>query len=144
MRSLKSGKANGPSNIPTKLVKDASKFISQPLFQTLNSSITTGVFPDIWKVAKVAPIFETGTKDDLNNYRPTSVRCTISRIFEKIVHDKVVNYLVEKKILVQNQCAYRKLHSTISSLLKSTNDWLSNIDPKKVNLTLFLDLKNID
>ena len=97
--------------------------------------------PDIWKVARVAPIFKAGTRDDLNNYGPISVLCTISKVFEKIVHDQVVNYLVEQKILVQNQYAYRKLHSTITSLIKCTDDWLSNIDSKKVNLTLFLDLK---
>ena len=44
-------------------------------------------------------------------------------------------------MLVQNQYAHRKLHSTITSLIKSTDDWLSNIDSKKVNLMLFLDLK---
>lgn len=52
-----------------------------------------------------------------------------------------MNYLVENKILVKNQYAYRKLHSTVTSLIKSTDDWLSNIDSKKVNLTLFLNLK---
>ena len=50
-----------------------------------------------------------------------------------------MNYLVEQRILVQNQYAYRKLHSTITSLIKGTDDWFSNIDSKKVNLTLFLD-----
>ena len=52
-----------------------------------------------------------------------------------------MNYLVEQRILVQNQYAYRKLHSTITSLIKSSDDWLSNIDSKKVNLTFFVDLK---
>ena len=118
-----------------------AEYISQSLCQIFNSSLTSGVFPDIWKVARVAPIFKAGTRDDLNNYRPISVLCTISKVFEKIVHDQVVNYLVEQKILVQNQYAYRKLHSTITSLIKCTDDWLSNIDSKKVNLTLLLDLK---
>ena len=65
----------------------------------------------------------------------------MSKVFEKIVNDQVVNYLVEQRILVQNQYAYRKLHSTSTSLIKSTDDWLSNIDSKRVNLALFLDLK---
>ena len=97
LKNLKPEKASGPSKIPTKLVKDATKYISQPQCQIFNSSLTTGVFPDIWKVARVAPIFKTGTKDDLIDQRPISVLRTISKIFEKIVHDQVANYLVEKK-----------------------------------------------
>ena len=106
----------------------------------MNSSLTSGVFPDIWKFARVAPIFKAGTRDDLNNYRPISVLCTISKVFEKIVHDQVVNYLVGQRILLQNQYAYRKLHSTSTSV-KRTDDWLSTIDSKLVSLALFSDLK---
>ena len=141
LRNLKPGMSSGPCNLPTKLVKDAAEYIPQPLRQIFNSSLTSRVFPDIWKVARVAPIFKAGTSDDLNNYRPISVLCTISKVFEKIVHDQVVIYLVEQRILVQNQYAHRKLHSTITSLIKSADDWLSSIDSRKVNLTLFLDVK---
>ena len=59
----------------------------------------------------------------------------------KSVHDQIVNYLMEKRILVQNQYAHRKLHSTITSSMKSTYDWFSNIDSKKLNLMLYFDLK---
>ena len=122
LRNLKPGKSSGPSNLPTKLVKEAAEYISQPLCQIFNSSLTSGVFPDIWKVVRVAPVFKAGTRDDLNDYRPISVHCTVSQVFERVVHDQVVNYLVEQRILVQNQYTYRKLHSIIISLIKSADD----------------------
>ena len=77
----------------------------------------------------------------MNNYRPISILCTISKIFEKIVHDQGVDYFAENKMLVKSQSVCRKLHSTVTSLIKSTDDWISNIDSKKLNLTLFLDLE---
>ena len=52
-----------------------------------------------------------------------------------------MNYLEEKKSLAQSEFAYRKLHLTVIPLIKSTDDWLSNIDSRKINLTLFLDLE---
>ena len=41
----------------------------------------------------------------------------------------------------KNQHAFCKLHYTITSLVKSTDEWLNNIDSQKVNMTMFLDLK---
>ena len=78
-----------------------------------------------------APIFKTGIRDDLNKYRSISVLCTIIKILETIVHGQVVDYFVENKMLVKSQYAYRKLHATITSLIKSTDYGLSNIDIPK-------------
>ena len=57
------------------------------------------------------------------------------------MHDQLIDYFKEKKMLKKNQHAFRKLHSTITSLVKSTDEWLNNIDSQKVNMTMFFDLK---
>ena len=67
LQNSKPGKANGTANIPAKLLKDSGEDISQPLCQTFNSWLTTGFFPELSKVARVAPIFNIGSRDDLNN-----------------------------------------------------------------------------
>ena len=141
LKELKNGKASGPDRIPVGLVKDASEFIALPLTLVYNASLVTGVFPDIWKVARVTPIFKSGARGDMNNYRPISVLSIFARIMEKIVHDQLIDYFKEKKMLKKNQHAFCKLHSTITSLVKSTDEWLNNIDSQKVNMTMFLDLK---
>ena len=41
-----------------------------------------------------------------------------------------------------SQLAYRKLHSTITSLISVSDYWYENIDNNDVNFALFLDLKN--
>ena len=65
--------SGGPNKVTIKLAKDAVKFIAYPIICILNSSITNGIFPDVRKTARVTPIHKSGSKSDLNNYRPTSV-----------------------------------------------------------------------
>ena len=56
-------------------------------------------------------------------------------------HDQILNFILDNNILTKNQSAFRKLHSTITSLIGTTDYWYENIDSKKLNLTIFLDLR---
>ena len=73
IKHLKNGKAAGPDKIPTNIVKNIGDLVSTTLSMIFNSSLQNGVFPDMWKLARVTPIFKSGAKKDLNNYRPISV-----------------------------------------------------------------------
>ena len=73
---------DGISNILLKYVKLG---ISKPLTLIINQMITTGMFPDSLKLAKIIPIYKKGKPTDLSNYRPISLLPTISKIFERIL-----------------------------------------------------------
>ena len=77
----------------------------------------------------------------MNNYRPISVLSGVSGLFEKLVHDQLFEFLAANNLLSSNQFAYRKLHSTITSLMNVTDTWYKNIDEKRINVSLFLDLR---
>ena len=62
----------------------------------LNFSINTGMFPDSWKTAQVAPIFQNGDRDDRSNYRLISVLPVLSRLFQELVYDHLYNHLDKK------------------------------------------------
>ena len=87
IRSLSKTKSPGADRIPVEILKDVVHLVSKPLTLIYNASLEKGIFPQIWKLARVAPIYKTGSKTDLNNYRPISVLSAVSRILEKIVHD---------------------------------------------------------
>ena len=106
-----------------------------------NSSLRKGILPDVWKLARVTPIFKSGSKSEANNYRLISVISVFSRILERTVHDQVCEYLKANKVLTMSQSVFQKLCSTITSLIDSTDYWYENIDHKKLNLAIFLDLK---
>ena len=120
IKQLKNGKAPGPEKIPTLLIKDAGEVICKQLAMIVNSSLRHGIFPDIWKLARVTPIFKSGSRSDTNNYRPISVISVFSRILERIVHDQIYDYLRSRAILTIRQSAVQKLCSTVTSLIDST------------------------
>ena len=136
---LKNGKAPGPDRVSTRLVKDSGDFIWKPLTLIYNVSMETGVFPDIWKLANVTPILKSSPKNDANNYRPISVIAIFFRILEKIVHDQMMEFF--QPILTKNQTAFRKMYSTIVSLINSTDSWYATMNKRGMNLAIFLDLK---
>ena len=137
----KNGKSPGPDKILIMLIKDAIDIISPPLTIIFNSSLRKGVFPDIWKVAKVTPIFKSGSRSEANNYRPIPVVSVFSRILEKIVHNQIYECLKATKALTMIQSVFEKCCSTITSLIDITDNWYETINKKQLNLTIFLDLK---
>ena len=101
----------------------------------------TGIFLSDWKLDKVSPIFENGSKSDLNNYRPISVIPTVAKIFEKIIYDQLYQYLNEIGLLKSGQSGFRSLHSTLTALLETNDNWCVNIDRGLLNCVILIDLK---
>ena len=97
---------------------------------------------EVWRLPRYLEIskshtnFKTGSKKDANNYRPISVISVFSRMLEKIVHDQLTEYLVTNKLLTPNQSAFRKLYSTVTSLINGTDYWYDNMDKKQLNLAI--------
>jgi Notch-like protein len=79
--SVKSSNSFGYDEIPTKILKSCSSYISSPLNYIRNTIFTTGVFPDRLKYAIIRPIFKKGNKKDICNYRPISILTSFSKIF---------------------------------------------------------------
>ena len=68
IKKLVNGKATGIVGIPNRVLKDCAKHIAPSLTDIFNFSLETKVFPDGLKVGKVAPVYKSGDKVDLNNY----------------------------------------------------------------------------
>ena len=69
LKSINPNKATGPDNIPNKVLKMAAEILSPSLSAIFNRSLSMGIYPDDWKMARVLPIFKSGDKDDIGNYR---------------------------------------------------------------------------
>ena len=139
--NLSDRKASGLDNISSKLLKVAAPVIATSITDLFNCSISTGVFPDEWKLARVVPVFKKGIRSDVNNYRPTSIIPIIARVFEKAIYDQFYKYLADNSMLSNCQSGFRKLHNTMTTLLKSTDEWRLNIDKGQINGVVFIDLK---
>ena len=92
-------------------------------------------------MAKESPIFKNGSISDLNNYRPISVIPTVPKIFEKIIYDQLYQYLNENGLFNSGQSGFRSLHSILTALLETNDNWCVNIDRGLLNGVIFIDLK---
>ena len=73
--------------------------------------------------------------------RPISVLPAISKIMERILYDQLYNYLTKFGLLSDCRFGFRKFYSTATALLDYTSDWYENLDRKKFNLVVLIDLK---
>ena len=138
---LKTSKGCRNDGIARCFLKIALPVISESLCDIFNLSIATGCFPYSWKIARVAPIFKSGQPDDRSNYRPISVLPALARVFEKLIHNQLYDYLDTNKHLLSNQSGFRALHSVVTCLLNNTDDWHVSMDDGKYTANIFIDLK---
>ena len=141
INKLKCSKAAGHNKVPVKLLKDAADILSKPVATIFNSSLKNGVFPNIRKVARVTSIFKTGSKTDLNNYWQISILSLLSMLIKKITQNQISTLLKVKSLLSNCQYAFRRLHNTLTPPTSVIYSWLSNADKRKINSSIFLDLK---
>ena len=125
-------KATGLDCIGPRLLKIASSVITPSITYIINKSIESGVSPCTWKYAKVKPLFKTGDKDSVNNYRPISILPTLSKIIEKWIVTHFMSYLNKYQLLHKNQSGFRKNHSTESALILMTDTWLKAVNEGKL------------
>ena len=138
--ALKNTNSKGYDDIPVNLVKYCGNELSYILAHISNVSLTTGVFPDALKLAKIVPIFKNGSKKVVSNYRPISVLSAFSKIFERIMYTRLDNYLDINDILHQSQFGFRKKLSTSMALLELTEEISKSIDDRNYTVGVFIDL----
>ena len=107
--SFRSGTALGYDSISMNVVKESFNLICAPLTYIINLSLNSGVVPQEMKIARVIPLFKSGDKSLFTNYRPVSVLPVFSKFLERIVYNRLINFLNKYDILFRNQYGFRKI-----------------------------------
>ena len=130
--------------LPTWLLKECVDVFLPAISQIVNTSISSGVFPDKLKKAIIFPSLKKQTLDHevVKNYRPVSNIAFMSKVIELAVFTRLSSYLRDFDLQEDFQSAYKKFYSTETALLRVKQDILQDIDQKKAVLLVLLDLSS--
>jgi len=127
---------------PTCPIEVFNEINSLNTFSTLcNFSFSLGIFPENMKIAKVVPLFKTGRKSEVSNYKPISILTCLSKIIEKLTYAKLINFFNKHSILLPNQYGFRRGLSTNHALLDVVTTSYDNIDKLLQTMLIFIDYK---
>ena len=107
----------------------------------INLCLTHGVFPSALKIAVVKPVFKSGDKKSLTNYRPISILPYLSKLLEKIIHLRIMSFLNKSNILSSCQFGFQKNKSTLMPLLLLQENITKALENGNVVCGIYLDLK---
>ncbi|KAG7294932.1 hypothetical protein JYU34_022680, partial [Plutella xylostella] len=118
LSGLDTSKGAGPDGIPSCFVKSCSKELVLPLTIIFNKSLSSGIFPQVWKNAYIVPIHKSDDKSQCSNYRPISILNCFAKIFESLIFEHIYSHINSN--IVKQQHGFVRGKSTVSNLLEYT------------------------
>ena len=85
-------------------------------------------------------MFKKHDERDISNYRPIALLPTFSKVFEKLIHERLYTFLINNNILINEQYGFRKNYSTYMAVLKLSDYILQEMENGKYSVGVFMDL----
>ena len=140
INSCKTGSTPGPDYIPNVFLKNLPITAKLLLLEIINQSWTEGRLPQEWKVSHIIPILKPkNNKEDLNSYRPISLLNTISKLMERMVTNRLLNYLEINNLFNAFQCGFRKGHCTTDHIVRLKTEAEFAIKSGNITVAIFID-----
>ena len=105
-------KGFGIDRLSLKVLQCIGNYISESLTHIFNLSFSSGKIPHELKVSIVTPVYRANDNKQLTNHRPISVLTCFSKILEKLMYKRLLDYFEENSILYGHQYGFRSKHST--------------------------------
>ena len=140
LSNLDPSKASGPDEISNRVLKLCADSLCNPLSVIFNKSLELGLFPDQWKEALVTAIFKKADRQLKVNYRPISLLCCLSKVFERLVFNDLYEYLTTNGLLASCNSGFRKNDSTINRLLALLDTIHKGLEDRKDAILILLDI----
>ena len=115
-----------------------------PVLSHMCNALSFGTLPDSQKHAIVRPLLKKPKldPDDLNSYRPISNLTFTSKLVKCIVAARSLKHVDYYKLLPERQSAYRRFHSTETTIATVHNDLICAADVDRVTALVLLDLRS--
>ena len=139
LKGLNPNKASGPGEISPRLLKELHHEIAPILTKIYKSSLSTGIVPNDWKAALVAPVYKKGPKYKPSNYRPISLTCIASKLIEHILVSSIMTHFDSNDLLNSFQHGFRSKHSCETQLVNFTQEIFDNLENGKQTDLIIMD-----
>ena len=112
--NLDLSKTSSPDCIPVVVLKNCELELSYILAELFNKCLKESCFPDCWKVSSVFPLFKNaGESSTAKNYHPVSLLSVVSKVFEKLANNRIVDHLEKCGFFSDFQYGFRSSHSCV-------------------------------
>jgi hypothetical protein len=126
--------------------------LALPLSKLFEKIYQTRKLPDQWKISRTVPLFKKGNKKNTNSYRPISNLCSMSKIFERLMLNRLTDIESEARVDLtgKNQHGFKKGRSTVTALKEIQSQIAMKIDEGyyvamgSLDLTAAFDVVNTD
>ena len=109
--------APGHDELSAKVIKPVIDSLSSPLTYIINLSFNEGIFPSELKIAHIIPLYKNDDPMQFNNYRPVSLLPFFSKLFERLMYNRLIDFIIKHELLYDYQFGFRKNHSTFLALV---------------------------
>ena len=113
--------------------------LAPSLTRLFNYSLSRGTLPIDWKTVNVVPIFKSGEQTAVDNCRPVSLTSVVVKSLELLIHNHIMSFLSDNKLLCYSQHGFRPLRSCVTQLLQFVHEWLNILDERGSVDAIFLD-----
>ncbi len=137
---LNTSKANGPDGISNRVLKECADSLAVPLTDLFNKSMNEGVFPRLWKLSNVSPVYKKALRYLKENYRPVSLLSCLSKVMERIVYDALYTFFKANGLLSERNSGFKEKDSTINQLVHLCHQIYQGLDNAKDICLVFLDV----
>ena len=140
INNMKPSRCCGHDNISSNTLKLIANKVSPSLTLIINQSLSTGIFPDSLKTAKVIPSHKKDEKTIMSNYRPISILPVLSKIIESVMHSQLMHYFRENKLFSTQQYGFRPNRSTELAALELMDRNIDNMNKSRCPINIYVDL----
>ena len=125
----------GIDEIRSKVIKYVAPYVSVPLSHIFNLTFATGKIPNDLKVALITPKYKASEKNVFSNYRPISVLPFFSKILEKLMYKRLIDYMYINKngILTDHQYGFQSKSSTNHAIIELVDKITKAIEKKRIH-----------
>ena len=122
IQNLNPNKAHRHDKISIRMLNLCGDSLRRPLELIFKDCLANGIFPSDWKKGNIVPVHKKNDKQCLNNYRPISLLLICSKIFERLIFNKMLGFFIENDLISQHQSGFKPASTNFYQLLtKFTN-----------------------